>query len=90
MRVFNGITCGNVDHKEDLERIWAKLKDYCTPRSNVTFESYAQNQNESYDAYYTALCGFSQSYQFGDLADEMVHDRIVVGVKSKDLQMIVL
>ena len=91
VRVFNGMTWAVEDHKEDPERIIGKLKDYCTPRTNITFERNvfnrrSQNIQETFDEFYTDLCRLSQSCDYGALADDMIRDRIVVGVRVKELR----
>ena len=90
LRLYNGFKLDE-DKEKDPHHILAHFKQYCTPMSNITYErhlfnSRTQNSEESFDSFYTDLCKLSKNCEYDNLADEMIRDRIVVGILNKDLQ----
>ena len=84
----DGDTAGD-DKKVD--KILGKYEKYCNPQCNVTYERHQfnirnQNEGESIDAYVTDLRIKSKSCEFGDLADSLLRDRLVCGVKKDTVQ----
>ena len=80
----DGDTAGD-DKKVD--KILGKYEKYCNPQCNVTYERHQfnirnQNEGESIDAYVTDLRILSKSCEYGDLADSLLRDRLVCGVKK--------
>ena len=89
--VYNGFTFEAAADKDDPAKIMKKFEDYCIPRSNTTFERHkfnkrVQSQTETFDQFYTDLCYLGKTCTFGDLADQMVRDRIVVGISHSGLK----
>ena len=79
----------------DLEREqYDKVKDAFTtffiPKKNVIYERAkfnlrAQGQTESADSFITALYTLAEHCEYGALRDELLRDRIVVGIKNAAL-----
>ena len=78
------------EQRKKLDILYAKFKEYITPRSNKVFSRFKFNQHvqqegESFDQFVTELkllvkdCGYTEP-------EEMVRDRIVFGCQSKDLR----
>lgn len=100
VKVYNGFTWlpargenneTPAEDKEDPDIILNKFKEYCTPKQNITFERHlfnkrAQNIGETFDQFYSELSNLSQSCDFGTLSDQMIRDRIVVGISSAPLR----
>ena len=79
------------EEKDKVDILLKKFEDYCSPRVNVTLERYrfntmTQQPNETIDEFFTALKKISKNCKFGDLEDELLKDRIVVGVRSQSLK----
>ena len=51
----------------------------------VKFNSRKQEDGETADSFITALYGLAEHCAFGELHDELIRDRIVVGIKDADL-----
>ena len=67
------------------------LESYFKPQRNVVYERYVfntcvQTQDESVDAYVNRLRKLASSCDFGVLTDEVIRDRLVIGVRDKDLK----
>ena len=63
------------------------LEEYCARKTNTIYESYIfnnkhQDSGESIDAYVTKLRKLSVTFEFGQLADQMIRDRIVCRIKD--------
>ena len=67
--------------------ILEKMVNYCIGECNEIYERYVfnrrdQESNESVDAYVTALRKLAKTCNYGTLADSLIRDRIVVGIKT--------
>ena len=76
------------EQKADLEAIVEELGKYFKPKSSVTYDRFVfntcqQENAESIDEYVNRLRGLSATCEFGDLAESLLRDRIVLGVKYK-------
>jgi len=68
--------------------ITSALKAYFLPKRNVVgeryvFKSCVQSSEETFDCYVNRLRKLESSCQFGTLADEMICNRLVIGIKGK-------
>ncbi len=67
-----------------------KLNDYFVPKRNIIFERAKFNQRaqlmgETVDSFVTSLHTLAETCQFGALHDELIRDRIVVGLRDHRL-----
>ena len=66
-----------------------KLREYCTPKKNVTFERGIFNARyqgtDRFDVWYTDLRNLVKSCEYRDMEDELLRDIICSGVADKDL-----
>ncbi|XP_029163411.1 uncharacterized protein K02A2.6-like [Nylanderia fulva] len=79
------------------ETVKKKFDEYFTARENVVFERFKfnsriQQPEESVDSFITALYTLAESCEFGNLKDELIRDRIIIGIRdsraSERLQLI--
>ena len=87
LEVFNTFEFGSEEDKEKPVEILKKFDEYCNPKRNLTverhiFNSRMQYPGESIDKYITDLRLKVKTCEYGTMADEMIKDRIVVGVHS--------
>ncbi|CAB4033557.1 Hypothetical predicted protein [Paramuricea clavata] len=87
IEVFNTFTFAEDEDKDDPEGILAKFQNYCEPKKNITYErhiyifnSRVQQQTRSFDAYLTELRVQAKKCTYGTLQDELIRDRLVVGI----------
>lgn len=81
----------SADEMNDCDRILAALEDRHKPSSNVIRERFAfhrtvQEAAESIDEFVAKLRGLAERCGFQERLDEMVRDRLVVGVKDEAVQ----
>ena len=82
----------NFDFADDEERddpaIWKeKFRELCQPMRNLTilrhaFNTRSQQPDESFQAYMTVLRNMADSCEFGIMRNELLKDRVVVGIKD--------
>ena len=73
--------------RKDYKIILKKLSDYFEPKKNTIYERYVfnstvQEPNDSFDAFVNRLRKNASSCNYGNLCDEMIRDRIVIGLQD--------
>ncbi|XP_072152554.1 uncharacterized protein [Bemisia tabaci] len=76
---------------EDYSELISKLDAWAEPQKNITmerakFSSRNQNPNESFDEYVSDLKRLISTCEYGTLKDEILKDRIVLGVADVKLK----
>lgn len=79
------------ESKESLDVLKKKFRDLCTPQTNVSmerfkFNSQVQRQNESIQSYVAVLKTLAKTCQYGELKDELIRDRLVVGLQQENVR----
>ncbi|XP_046629996.1 uncharacterized protein LOC124310228 [Neodiprion virginianus] len=64
-----------------------KFDEYFSPKKNVIFERYKfnsrfQEESESVDSFITALHALAEKCEYETLKDDLIRDRIVIGIKD--------
>ena len=80
----------NDDKKKDYDTVVERFERHFVKKRNVIFECAKFNQRkqeegESVDDFVTALYCLSEHCQYGELRNEMIRDRIVVGLHDSSL-----
>ncbi|KAL1441840.1 hypothetical protein MTO96_008232 [Rhipicephalus appendiculatus] len=70
---------------KDVEAVKAKFKEHSTPKINPAYERYKfnkmkQQEGESFTDFLTGARLQANKCQFGNLTDELLQDRIIVGI----------
>ena len=78
------------DELKKYDAVKAKLDSYFVIRRNVIFErskfnKRVQLKNETVDSFVTDLHCMAEHGQFGDINDELIRDRLVVGLRDTRL-----
>ena len=78
------------EQQKEYDTVVAKFERHFVKKRNVIFERAKFNQRkqeegESVDDFVTALYCLSEHCQYGNLCDEMIRDRIVVGLRDSSL-----
>ena len=76
------------DELKKYDTVKAKLDSYFVIRRNVIFERSKFNkrvQLETVDSFVTDLHCMAEHCQFGDINDELIRDRLVVGLRDTKL-----
>ena len=69
------------------ETVLAKLTEHFEPKRNIIYERYvfntvSQEQDESFDQFLNRLRELAATCNFGTLEEEMIRDRIVIGIRD--------
>ena len=78
------------DDREKYAPVLAKLDEFFKVRTNKTLERAKfnrrdQREGESADSYITGLYALVEHCEYGGMKDELLRDRIVVGIRDKKL-----
>jgi len=91
LRIYN--TFSFLDHNdvEKYDLVVQKFKDYCELQKNIIYERFkfyncVQKPEQTFDQFLTELKSLASSCEFVDL-DEMVRDRVVMGIGSSSMQV---
>ena len=84
--IFNTWTIP-VAEKDKIEPLFTRFANYCKPRKNITLERYrfnsrVQQERETLDEFVTELTKLAKNCQYGALENDMIRDRIVVGIRK--------
>ena len=76
--------------KKKFKTVMEKFDTFFQVRRNVIFERArfnrrSQGQNESIEQFITSLYPLAETCDYGELKDEMIRDRIVVGIRDQSL-----
>lgn len=77
--------------QNDPKQIKLAFENYIKPRKNVIYERFIfysrkQSDGESFDIFLTDLKKLVRNCEFENQADDMLRDRIVLGINSRELQ----
>lgn len=89
LELFNSFTLSDTE-SQSLTAIKLKFEEYCSPKKNIIFErfkfnSIVQKEGQSFDNFLTELHKGVKTTEYKD-QEEMVRDRIVMGVYNKTTQ----
>ena len=87
--IFSSFHLSN-ENKKKFSSVKEKFDGYFIPKRNVIFErakfnKRIQSADESVDHYITALHTLSEHCSYSDMRDQLIRDRIVVGIKDAKL-----
>lgn len=88
--IFNNFQLTD-EEKIDLKILKKKFADYFNPKKNITFERYTfnnmrQEDGELFEEFYLKITKQSKNCEFGNLNDDLLRDKIVIGVKDSNLR----
>ncbi|XP_030745261.1 uncharacterized protein K02A2.6-like [Sitophilus oryzae] len=77
--------------RANFQTVLNELENYMTPKKNVVYERFLfysrkQEDEETFDHFYTELKKLSKNCEFEQSTDSMIRDRIVLGIKSRQVQ----
>lgn len=79
---------GSLDHTE-ISNVLQKFDEYCEPKHNVIydiflFNSRSQEAGEGLGHFVTELRHLASTCEFGYKEDELIRNRIVLGIKGRE------
>ena len=77
----------SADDRAKFDAVFAKFDEFFKVRKNLLFEQarHCQKPGESVDQFITFLYRLVENCAYGDLRDDMIRDRIVVGIIDQGL-----
>lgn len=90
LELYNTFKLSETDRK-DVNKIKKAFEDHIKPRRNVIYERFLfysrkQQVSESFEHFLTELKTRVKNCDFGDKEEEMIRDRIVMGLQCRDIQ----
>ncbi len=88
--VFKSFIFGEEEEEDDYDTVLAKfdayfiLKTYTT-HERACFHQRVQKPGEKAELFIRALYELSENYDFGDKRSEHIRDRLIVGIRDRDL-----
>ena len=84
------LTNGTEDDRKDYDRVVQLFDGYFQVRRNVIFERAHFNRRvqlpgETAEEYIMALYNLVATYNYGNFEGEMIHDRLVIGIRDSTL-----
>ena len=90
LQVFMNLTLADEDRK-DVTKCLAALEDYFKPRRNVVYERYIFNScvqgDEKVNSFANRLRKLTASCEYGELTDELIRDRLIIGLKETSVKV---
>ncbi|KAK3766160.1 hypothetical protein RRG08_005207 [Elysia crispata] len=88
--IYNTWTIEETD-QDKIEVLFNKFDTFCKPKHNVTSERYKfntsiQQEHETLDEFVTELTRLAKQCKFENLEEDMIRDRIVVGVRRPEVK----
>lgn len=87
LRVFDGLKFPNVADREKMDAVIKAMEGFCVGQTNEIYERYTFNKrdqvpNATIDAYVAMLRTLARACKYEALEDEMIRDRIVLGIRD--------
>ncbi|XP_011864888.1 PREDICTED: uncharacterized protein LOC105560394 isoform X2 [Vollenhovia emeryi] len=91
IEAIQNISFDNIQDKDDMDILIAKLEEYFNPPKKEVVERYqfftrSKKQNESIEQYINSLREKAQTCNFNDMADSIVRDKVVLDTHDKILR----
>lgn len=92
IELYNTFDFANVEEKSDFEAVVEKFQQQCKTKVNITYVRYNFNKRkqlvgETMDHFITDLRKLAKDCEFGELKESLIKDRIVCGLRDKELTM---
>ena len=80
-----------VDERKDNDSIISKLTEYFEPQRNIIYERYlfnsaTQRSENKIDQFVNELRKLASTCEYGTLSDELIRDRIVIGISDSSMR----
>jgi hypothetical protein len=91
LKIYNNFTYEQGQSCEDIKVVLKKFDDYFLPATNVTYERHnfflrEQKVDEPIDHYVTDLRDLCATCNFGTLTDDMIRDRVILGIRDMTIK----
>ena len=78
------------DDRKEYSKVIAQFDTFFKVRKNVIFErarfnGHSQREGESVEQFITSLYSLAEHCEYGEMKDEMIRDRIIIGIRDRPL-----
>ena len=85
--VYDAFVFETPEQGKDIDIVLEKFEQYCIGETNETYERYRfnkcdQKEHETIDAYVTSLRTLAKTCNFGQLENDLIRDRVVMGIRD--------
>lgn len=85
LEIYDGLTFDTDVDKKDIDKVLEKFKVFCIGQTNEIYERFMFNKRdqakgETIDEYVAALRSLAKTCKYGALENELIRDRIVMGL----------
>ena len=85
--VYDAFVFETPDQGKDIDIVLEIFEQYCIGEKNETYERYRfnkcdQKEHETIDAYVTSLRTLAKTCNFGQLENDLIRDRVVMGIRD--------
>lgn len=91
LEIYDGLSFVDKSQKTDIDVVLQKLEAFCVGTTSEIYERYLFNKRdqaklgESIDTYVAALRSLSKTCNYGMLTDNLIRDRVVMGILDKGI-----
>lgn len=94
-RIYRTFRFEDESDRNKLEVLITKFEQHCKPATNLTYHEFVfgsrdQTENEPFDDWLTELRILVQNCEFKEMEDRMLRSRIILGLRDKDLQKVLI
>lgn len=91
LRIYNALPFRSEAEKMNMERVLDLFHNHCVGESNVIYDRYVfntrdQEEQELFDNHLTVLRELANRCHYQSMADELLRDRIVCGIRDSGLR----
>ena len=85
--VYDAFVFETPEQGKVIDIVLEKFEQYCIGETNQTYKRYRfnkchQNEHETIDAYVTSLRTLAKTCNFGQLENDLIRDRVVMGIRD--------
>ena len=89
--IYNSFTWAEGKSKDKIDDVLEAFEAHFTPQKNVVLDRFhfnraTQRDDEEFDRFITRIKNLASTCEFGGLHDQMLRDRIVVGIRNSGVQ----
>ena len=91
LEIYDGLPFESETDKVNIDVVLQKLETLCVGETNETYERYCFNKRdqeagESIETYVASIRSLAKTCNYGELANDLIRDRIVVGIRDNSVR----
>ena len=91
LRIYNALPFEKDEDKANMDIVLQLMEHHCLSETNIIYGRFmlnrrAQAEGETFDQYLTPLKELAKTCQYGPMQDDILRDRVVVGIRDDGLR----